>query len=234
VERGIAPGTAPNFVTPQVGGGYGINSWWSSNINFDIADTSNRPVGRNVNFTNLFRLLPNTHMVDPLVQLNVSDSDATTVSSTVVDHHRIYSYGQRRDVSAGGDFILAGAIHDWATEALFSANKNTSTAAPPGFGYSFETQHPPDFTEQGSLGNVLASLDLGIRANGGLGTTEHPGISHSNQYIGPLISWRITELDTLQIATEMGYTRGADRFTVSIYYQHAIHEFGSKVKALWK
>jgi hypothetical protein len=197
--------------SPQIGGSYGINSWWTVQGSALFNTDSQSSVLDAAAVRSYFKLGAGGRFT-PIIDLALRVSSDPTVVTAVGPAGVTYTTTQQRYNPHGiGEFLLVGEVHDWLLQGTITAGKNMSTSDPFRFSYIADALHRRGTSD-------LSRLNLGARAFGGLGSTDGFVFAQGGQYLGPFLSWQASPRNTVYMSASFGYTHSANRVLFGLYF----------------
>lgn len=197
--------------SPQIGGSYGINSWWTVQGSALFGTDSQSSVLEAGAIRSYFKL-GKGYRFTPIVDFALRVSSDTRVTNGLTPSGVPFTTTRTEyDPHGIGEFLLVGEVDHWLMQGTVTAGKNMSTSDPFRFSYVADALH------RGGTGDVR-SLNLGARAFGGLGSTDGFIFAKAGQYLGPFLSWQASPRNTVYLSVSFGYTNAANRALIGLYF----------------
>lgn len=232
-----------NFLAPWMEFEYGATGWWTTEFYVDSQST----FSENTFFTgwrweNRFRPLMREHWINPVLYLeyeNTNGADKTMKEvvgfDSAADHAVPNSIARREhDHEIETKLILSSNFKGWNLAENFIAEKNLSHA-PWEFGYAVGLSRPLRLAATPNACELCReNFVAGIEFYGGLGTTRQLTLSHTSQYVAPILSWQLPSGATFSISPGWGITSAAHPFLLRWGVSYEISGFGHKVRSLFR
>ena len=210
-----APKSGNEFLGSQMEFEYRITKWWATQVQFDGQTTWNdSTIFTGYSWTNKFKLFPENHLINAALVFSWEDGNAADKCISEIEGH-----------GAEDDFALSNSatrkIHEHEVEMKliisrdykgwnFAGNVMAAkdlAGEPWEFGYSLGTSRPlsaADTDEHCVF--CRRSISAGLEFYGGLGDAHSVGLQRTPQYLGPEMSWKLSEQLAVKVGPHFGLT----------------------------
>ena len=236
------PRQANSFLGSQMEFEYRLRKWWATEIQLKGQTTSNdSTIFTGYTWVNKFKLYRTNRFINPALTLEWEDASAADKSIAEIEGH-----GGEEALNLRND--IARRIHEHEIEARlilsrdhkgwnFAGNitlvKNLS-AEPWQFGYSLATSRPLSTADsQQRCALCRRSLSAGLEFYGGLGDAHSFGLQNTAHYLGPEMSWQLSERLAVKVGPHFGLTRESEHALVHFGVVYDIPHFGRHVRELF-
>ncbi|MGI9101529.1 MAG: hypothetical protein ACR2IF_03705 [Terriglobales bacterium] len=239
---GIPRAGQPTFSAPLMELEYGVKAWWTAEFYLEGQGRANdRPIFTGWRLENRFRPLAREHRINPVLYFEFENvNEGSRILKEVAGHaegldepNEDLMRDKVREMEM--KLILSSNVHDWNIAENFIVEKNVSAPEPWEFGYSFGVSRPLSrFASGTNCRWCRENFAAGVELYGGLGTFDQFGFRDTAQYLGPTVSWRISDTTALHFSPAFGLTSGSNPLLLRFSYSYELPGFGNKVANLFR
>ncbi len=204
---------------------YGVTGWWTSEVYFDGQTTAgDSTVFTGIRWEHRFRLLMDEHPVNPVLYLELEDTnEADKTIREVVGHdvesdHAVPNAVARAEQTHEVEtkLILSGASGAWNVSGNLIAEKNLA-GDPWEFGYAFGASRPLAAAARAQACTFCPeNLVVGFEMFGGLGDTARFGLQDTSHYLAPVFAWNLPSAVTVRLSPAFGLNRNSHRLLIRV------------------
>jgi hypothetical protein len=237
------PKSGNDFLGSQMELEYRITKWWATEVQFDGQTTFNdSTIFTGYSWTNKFKLFPANHLLNAALVVGWEDGNAADKCIAEIEGH-----------GAEDDFALPNSVtrkiheHEMELKLVLSRDYNGWNFAgnvmaakdlagePWEFGYSFGTSHPLSAADGQGQSCVFCtkSISAGLEFYGGLGDAHAFGLQNTPQYLGPEMSWKLSEKLAVKVGPHFGLTPASQRVLVHFGVVYEIPDFNKRMTELF-
>jgi hypothetical protein len=220
---------------------YGVTAWWTSEFYLEGQSTG----GDSAVFTgwrleNRFRPLAREHRINPVLYMEYENiNEASRIQKEVVGN--VPSFGERNAELAQTNareleskLILSGNLRDWNLAGNFIVEKNFSASEGFEFGYALGVARPlATLASAGNCRFCRENFSAGLELYGGLGSSHGFGFHETAHYLGPVISWQISDNTALHFSPAAGLTHESNPLLLRFGYSYEVRGFGNKLARMF-
>jgi hypothetical protein len=219
---------------------YGVQAWWTSELYLEGQSTfSDSVIPTGWRIENRFRLLPREHLINPVLYFEYeSINEGSKIQKEVVGNASDFGEpnAELRATHAHEletKLILSSNTHDWNLAGNFIVEKNLSENEGFEFGYALGIARPLSSMASGeSCRFCRENFTAGLEMYGGLGTTFGFGLHDTAHYLGPVVSWQLSDNASLHFSPAIGLTHQSNPVLLRVGYSYEVKGFGSRVAKL--
>ncbi len=231
----------PTFYAPLGEFEYGWTGWWTSELYLEGATQSHdATVFTGWRLENRFKPLNGEHKINPILYFEYERiSEASRINKEIVGHAELTSesLSELRGEKAHeieGKIILSSNAKGWNIAENFIVEKNLSEDEGLEFGYALGVYRPLSLIASGKACSFCReNFKAGLELYGGLGSTQKFGFDQTAHYLAPVLSWRMSEDQTLKVSPGFGLTHDSSRVLLRFGYTYEINGFGAKMKKMF-
>jgi hypothetical protein len=233
------PGGGNRFLGVATEFEYSVNAWWTSELTIGGQTMHTEgPRFTGYEWENRFRLLRDAHWINPVLDLELESIPGTDdgLLDEVVGHD-----GSKQTVEPGNnghyefepELILDSHYQGWTIAERLTAEKNIRQG-PFAFGYAAGISRSLAVGSKSDRCNFCASnLQLGMEAEGGLGTFDDFGLRNTSQYIAAVVAWTLANDVTFSVSPGFGITKASVPLLLRFSVSYEVDGFGHKVRNLF-
>ncbi len=233
------PGGADHraYFAPYLELEYGVKAWWTSEFYLEGQSTlgdSTVPTGWRVE--NRFRVLRREHRVNPVLYFEYENlNEASKIQKEIVGNTSDFAErnAELRATSAHEletKLILSSDIHNWNLTGNFIVEKNLSENEGFEFGYALGLARPlSSMASANDCRFCRENFTAGLELYGGLGSTNGFGLRDTSHYLGPVVSWQLTDNVSLHFSPAAGLTRGSSPILLRFGYSYELRGMGGRL-----
>jgi hypothetical protein len=235
------PKAGNDFLGSQIQIEYRIKKWWSTEVQISGQTTWNdSTVFTGYTWTNKFKLTPTNHWVNLALSIGWEDGNAADKCIAEMEGHGTkddfaLSNGGARNIQeheVETKLILSRDYKGWNFAGNVVAVKNLA-GAPWEFGYSLGASRALSTSD--SKGNCVFcrnSVSAGLEFYGGLGDAHSLGLQQTAHYLGPGMSWKLSDRLAIKVGPHFGLTPQSQHVVVHLGVIYDIPEFNKSVRRL--
>jgi hypothetical protein len=220
---------------------YGVRGWWTTELYLDGQTTGRQSsLLTGYRWENRFRLLPREHWINPVLYIEFENINGADKSLLEIVNHDVNDdltepnaqarLEKKRELEA--KLILGSHFRGWTIAENFIAEKNVKHA-PFEFGYAVGISRPLALAARADRCNLCAeNFQAGMELYGGLGTHEHFGLPGTSHYLGPSISWTLTNGTTFKVSPAFGLTSDSTGYLLRFGVSYEVAQFGRATRSL--
>jgi hypothetical protein len=236
-----APKQGNGFLGSQMEFEYRMTKWWSTQVQLDGQTTwHDSTVFTGYSWTNKFKLAPTNHWVNLALSIGWEDANAADKCIAEIEGHgaeddfALSNNAARRihEHEIENKLILSRDHKGWNFAGNFMAAKNLS-GEPWEFGYSLGTSRPLSTDKEAQCVFCCQSFTAGLEFYGGLGDGHSLGLQHTPHYLGPEMSWKLSEGFAVKVGPHFGLTPQSQHALVHFAVIYDIPEFNKRFKELF-
>jgi hypothetical protein len=229
------------FLAPYMELEYGVKAWWTSELYLEGQSTA----GDSGAFTgwrleNRIRPLSREHWINPVLYFeyeNVNEASRILkefVGNTGDAMEPVAELSRIRAHELETKLILSSDTHNWNFAENFIVEKNLSENEGFEFGYAVGFYRPLATMASAKECRVCReNFTAGVEMYGGLGSTLGFGLHNTTHYLGPVISWEISDNASLRFSPAVRLTDTGSPVLFRIGYSYEVRGFGRKVARLF-
>jgi hypothetical protein len=219
---------------------YGVKVWWTSDFYLEGQSTpGDSAVFTGWRLENRFRPLTREHWINPVLYLEYENvNEATRIQKEIVGNTPDFGAPnaeliKQRSHELEIKLILSSDAHNWNFSENFIVEKNLSAREGFEFGYALGISRPlGTMASAGKCRVCRENFAAGAELYGGLGSTGGFGLHNTTHYLGPVISWQISDNASLHFSPAAGLTRESNPVLLRFGYSYEVRGFGRKVARL--
>jgi hypothetical protein len=220
---------------------YGVKAWWTTEFYLEGQSTrGDSSVFTGWRWENRFRVLLREHWLNPVLYLEYENvNEATRIQKEVVGNTPDFGAPNAELVSQRSHeletkLILSSNTHSWNLAENFIVEKNLSASEGFEFGYALGVSRPLSSMASAQRCRFCReNFTAGLELYGGLGSTDGFGLHNTTHYLGPLISWQVSDNAALHFSPAVGLTRESYPVLLRFGYSYEVRGFGRKVARLF-
>lgn len=237
-----APKVGNGFIGSQMELEYRVTNWWATQVQFNGQTTWNdSTIFTGYTWSNKFKLFPDNHWVDSALIVEWEDGNAADKCVAEIEGHAAeedfaLSNNELRSIHEHElemKLIISRDYKGWNFAGNVIAAKNI-TGQPWEFGYSLGASRP--FSTDEVDGHCLfcrRSISAGLEFYGGLGDAHSLGLQNTPHYLGPEMSWKLTDRLAVKVGPHFGLTRQSQHFLVHFGVIYDIPKFNQRMAELF-
>jgi hypothetical protein len=207
-----APSGGNRFLGSTLELGYGIKTWWTSELYLDGQSTANdSTIFTGFRWENRFRPLMGEHWINPVLYVEYESTAADKALREVVGHDGNADFADpngeaRREHEREMELklILGSNFRGFNISENIIAVKNLA-AEPWEFGYAWAVSRPLKLAASAHKCTFCAErFQAGIEMYGGLGDRYSFGLNQTSHYFGPTINWSSPNGMSLSFSPQFG------------------------------
>jgi hypothetical protein len=237
-----APRNGNGFLASQVELEYRITNWWGTQVQFDGQTTwSDSTLFTGFSWTNKFKLFPNNHLLNAALVVGLDKGNAADKSIAEIE-------GRTPEVDFNSSNSELRKMHEhevelkliisrdhkgWNFAGNIMAAKNMA-GEPWEFGYSLGASRPLSTADgDGPCVVCRKSVSAGLEFYGGLGDVHSIGLQNTPHYLGPEMSWKLTDRLAVKVGPHFGLTPQSQQFLVHFGVIYDIPKFNQRMAELF-
>ncbi len=237
-----SPGTGQSaFFAPYMELEYGVKAWWTSELYLEGQSTA----GDSSAFTgwrleNRFSILSREHRINPVLYFEYENiNEASHIFKEIVGNtgdinEPVAELSKIRAHELETKLILSSDVHNWNFAENFIVEKNLSENEGFEFGYALGVSRPLATMAAGENCHFCReNFAAGLEMYGGLGSTLGFGLHDSTHYLGPVVSWELSDNASLHFSPAVRLTDVGSPVLFRIGYSYEVRGFGRKVAQLF-
>jgi hypothetical protein len=219
---------------------YGVKAWWTSEFYLEGQSTrGDSTVFTGWRLENRFRPLAREHWINPVFYLEYENvNEATRIQKEIVGNTPDFGAPnaeliKERSHELETKLILSSDARNWNFSENFIVEKNLYASEGFEFGYALGISRP--LGTMASAGNCRVCREnfaAGVELYGGLGSTNGFGLHNTTHYLGPVLSWQISDNASLHFSPAVGLTRESNPVLLRFGYSYEVRGFGRKLARL--
>jgi hypothetical protein len=237
-----APKQGNGFVGSQMELEYRITNWWATQVQFDGQTTWNdSTIFTGYSWTNKFKLFPDNHWLNSALVVSWEDGNAADKCVAEIEGHAAeegfaLSNDDLRKIHEHElemKLVVSRDYKGWNFAGNVMAAKDLA-GEPWEFGYSVGTSRPLS-TADGDEHCVFCrkSVSAGLEFYGGLGNAHSVGLQNTPHYLGPEMSWKLTDRLAVKVGPHFGLTPQSEHFLVHFGVIYDIPKFNQRMAELF-
>ncbi|PYY04142.1 MAG: hypothetical protein DMG69_31200 [Acidobacteria bacterium] len=229
------------YLAPYMELEYGAKAWWTTEFYLESQSTrGDSTVFTGWRWENRFRALAREHWINPVLYIEYENvNEATRIQKEVVGKTPDFGVPnaelvRERSHELETKLILSSNTHAWNLSENFIVEKNLSASEGFEFGYAVGASRP--LSTMASAQNCRfcrENFAAGLELYGGLGGTDGFGLHNTTHYLGPVISWQVSDNAALHFSPAFGLTRGRNPVLLRLGYSYEVRGFGRKMARLF-
>ncbi len=239
---GPTRGAANSYFAPYLEVEYGLTAWWTSEFYLEGQSTfGDSAIFTGWRFENRFRILPREHRLNPVLYFEYESlNEGSKIQKEIVGNasdftERNAELRATRARELESKLILSSAVHDWNLSGNFIVEKNLSENEGFEFGYALGVARPLSSMASGAECRFCReNFTAGVEMYGGLGSTNGFGLHDTAHYLGPVLSWQISDSASLHLSPAIGLTRQSNPVLLRVGYSYEVRGFGNKMARLFR
>lgn len=239
------------FGDPKIGNGflgsvlefeYRPLKWWSTEVQLEGQSTLNdSTVFTGYTWVNKFKLAPRNRWINSVLSIGWEDTNEANKSIVEIEGHADEDdFNLRNDVARRlqeheieAKLVLSRDHKGWNFAGNLIAVKNLA-GEPWQFGYSLGISRPLSTAEaKDHCTFCRKSVAAGFEFYGGLGDAHSFGLQNTSHYLGPVMSWQLTDRMSLKAGPHFGLTRESLHALVHFAVVYDIPDFGNRIRELF-
>jgi hypothetical protein len=214
---GVPRSTQPFFSAPYIEMEYGITGRWTTELYLEGQSRS----GDSIIFTgwrweNRFRPLAREHRINPVLYFEYEAinegsriiKEVAGNASNLDQPNALLRRNHAHELEA--KLILSSTVRDWNIAENFIVEKNLSQNEGLEFGYALGAYRPlARLASADGCRFCRENFTVGAELYGGLGTSNGFGFSDTTHYLGPLVSWQVSDNTAFHFSPAVGLTHGS-------------------------
>ncbi len=221
---------------------YRLEKWWSTEVQLEGQTTRNEStIFTGYTWVNKFKLVRQNHWINAVLTVGWEDSNAANKTVVEIEGHADKSDFAFRNAEArrihGHELetklILSRDHKGWNFAGNMIGVKDLGGGTWQ-FGYSLGASHSLSTTNS-KMACVFCvrSLMAGLELYGGLGDAHSFGWQRTSHYLGPVISWQLSERLAVKAGPHFGLTNESQHALVHLAVIYDIPGFGKRLRELF-
>lgn len=219
--------------------------WWATEVQLEGQTTfGESTVWTGYTWVNKFKLAPKNHWLNAVLSLGWEDTNAANKSVVEIEGHAGEDEFNVRNTVARkiqeheieSKLILSRDYRGWNFAGNLIGVKDLA-GEPWQFGYSLGVSRPLSTDQKKSACTFCRrSFAAGLEFYGGLGDAHSFGLQSTSHYLGPVMSWQLSERFAVKTGPQFGLTNESQHALVHFAVVYDIPEFGKHLRNLfqWK
>lgn len=236
------PKVGNQFIGSQMELEYRVTNWWATQVQFNGQSTWNdSAIFTGYTWSNKFKLFPDNHWVNSALiveweDANAADKCIAEIEGRAAEEDFALSNNELRKLHEHElemKLIVSRDYKGWNFAGNVIAAKNL-TGEPWEFGYSLGTSRPLSTDEvDGHCLFCRRSISAGLEFYGGLGDAHSFGLQNTPHYLGPEMSWKLTDRLAIKVGPHFGLTPQSQRFLAHFGVIYDIPKFNQRMAELF-
>lgn len=238
---GMARADQRTYFAPYIELEYGTKAWWTTEVYLEWQST----LGNSTTFTgwrleNRFRPLSREHWINPVLYLEYENiNEASRIQKEIVGYAPEVGVPNSELTQTAAHeletkLILSSNTHNWNIAENFMVEKDLSQNEGFEFGYAVGVSRPlATLASANNCRLCRENFDAGVELYGGLGSTFGFGLRNTAHYVGPVISWQVSDNSAIHFSPSIGITHNSDPLLIRFGYSYEVRDFGKKLAALF-
>jgi hypothetical protein len=220
---------------------YRPKKWWATEVQLEGQTTANEStIFTGYTWVNKFKLAPTNHWINPVITIGWEDSNAADKSVVEIEGHAgQQDFAFRNDVTRRIQehemeikFILSRDHRGWNFAGNVIGVKDLR-GPPWQFGYSFGVSRPLSTAKTIEPCTLCRkNVAAGLEFYGGLGDSHSFGLQDTSHYLGPVMSWQLSERLAVKAGPQFGLTRESERVLAHFAVVYDIPGFGKRLREI--
>ena len=235
------PKSGNGFLGSQMEFEYRIAKWWATQVQFDGQTTWNdSTIFTGYSWTNKFKLYPSNRWLNSAFVISWEDGNAADKSLAEIEGH-----GTEEDFALSNS--VTKKIHEHEVEMKLIVSRDykgwnfawnfmtakSLAAGPWKWGYSLGTNRPLSAADgNGHCVFCRRSMSAGLEFYGGLGDSSSFGPQRTPQYLGPEMSWKLSERAAVKAGPHFGLTPASQHVLMHFAVVYEIPHFNKSVRKI--
>jgi hypothetical protein len=221
---------------------YRPEKWWATEVLLEGQTTFNQStIFTAYAWINMFKLVPKNRWINSVLTIGWEDSNAANKSIVEIEGHsgendfniRNDVYRRIREHEIETKVILSRDHKGWNFAGNVIGVKDLS-GEPWQFGYAFGVSRPLSTKDAGNACLFCRkSFAAGLEFYGGLGDAHSLGLQNTSHYLGPEISWQLSERLAVKAGPHFGLTSQSQHALIHFGVVYDIPEFGKRIRELF-
>ncbi|HKN35001.1 MAG TPA: hypothetical protein VJX16_17300 [Terriglobales bacterium] len=216
---------------------YGAKAWWTTEFYLEGQSTrGDSAVFTGWRLENRFRPLMREHWINPVLYVEYENvNEATRIQKEIVGNTPDFGAPnaelvRERSHELEAKLILSSNTHSWNVSENFIVEKNLSASEGFEFGYALGVSRPlSTMASDRQCRFCRENFTAGLELYGGLGSTEGFGLHNTTHYLGPVISWQVSDNAWLHFSPAVGLTRESNPVLLRFGYSYEVRGFGRRL-----
>ena len=237
-----APKKGNEFLGSQMELEYRITAFWATEVQVDGQTTRNdSTIFTGYSWTNKFKLFPSNRWLNSAFVVSWEDGNAADKCIAEIEGH-----GSEEDFALSNS--VTRKIHEHEVEMKLIVSRDHKgwnfagnvmaakdlAGEPWEFGYSLGTSRPLSTAEKDRhCVFCRRSISAGVEFYGGLGDARSFGLQNTPQYLGPEMSWKLSERLAIKAGPHFGLTRSSQHVLVHFGVVYDIPDFNKQMTELF-
>lgn len=238
---GVPRASQKAYFAPYMELEYGAKAWWTTEFYLEGQSTrGDSTVFTGWRWENRFRALTREHWINPVLYIEYENvNEATRIQKEIVGNTPDFGAPnaelvRERSQELETKLILSSNTHSWNVSENFIVEKNLSAREGFEFGYALGVSRPLSTMASAEKCRFCReNFDAGLELYGGLGSTDGFGLHNTTHYLGPVISWQVSDNAALRFSPAIGLTHESNPVLVRFGYSYEMRGFGRKVARLF-
>jgi len=220
---------------------YGMTAWWTTEFYLEGQSTrGDSAVFTGWRIEHRFRPLVREHRINLVLYVEYENiNEASRIQKEVVGNAP--SFGERNSElvqthahELESKLIFSSNLRDWNLAGNFIVEKNFSASEGFEFGYALGVARPlARLASAGTCRFCWENFSAGLEMYGGLGSSQGFGLHETAHYLGPVISWQISDNTALHFSPAIGLTQQSNPVLLRFGYSYEVRGFGSKLARMF-
>ena len=219
---------------------YGAKAWWTTEFYLEGQSTrGDSTVFTGWRWENRVRPLTREHWINPVLYIEYENvNEATRIQKEIVGNTPDFGAPnaelvRERSHELETKLILSSNTHSWNLSENFTVEKNLSGSEGFEFGYALGVSRPlSTMASPEKCRFCRENFAAGLELYGGLGSTNGFGLHNTTHYLGPVISWQVSDNAALHFSPAIGLTHESNPVLVRFGYSYEMRGFGRKLARL--
>jgi hypothetical protein len=238
---GVPRASQKAYFAPYMELEYGAKAWWTTEFYLEGQSTrGDSTVFTGWRWENRFRALTREHCINPVLYIEYENvNEATRIQKEIVGNTPDFGAPnaelvRERSQELETKLILSSNTHSWNVSENFIVEKNLAAREGFEFGYALGVSRPLSTMASAEKCRFCReNFDAGLELYGGLGSTDGFGLHNTTHYLGPVISWQVSDNAALRFSPAIGLTHESNPVLVRFGYSYEMRGFGRKVARLF-
>ncbi len=236
---------------PRIGNGfvgsvlefeYRPEKWWSTEVQLEGQTTFNEStIWTGYTWVNKFKLVPRNHWINAALTLGWEDTNAANKSIVEIEGHAGEDDFNVRNIVARkiqeheieSKLILSRDHRGWNFAGNLIGVKDLA-GEPWQFGYSLGVSRPFSIANTDTHCTFCRkSVAAGLEFYGGLGDAYSFGLQNTSHYLGPVMSWQLSERVAIKAGPQFGLTRESQHALVHFAVVYDLPHLGKRMRELF-
>ena len=238
-----SPKKGNQYLGSQIEIEYRLTKWWATEVQVNGQTTWNDSmIFTGYSWTNKFKLIPSNHWINSALVVSWENGSAADKCIAEIEGHGVEDefalpnsiarkiHEQEMELK----LVLSRDYKGWNFAGNVMGAKDFS-GEPWEFGYSLGTSRPLSTADGQAQSCVFCrkSISAGLEFYGGLGDAHSVGLQKTPQYLGPEMSWKLSERLAAKVGPHFGLTPTSQHVLVHFGMVYDIPDFSKRMTELF-